>query len=474
MLKALMIRKRISDKNKELDALRTKQSELNAKKAEFETREAELASDIEAASTDEERSVVEEAVNAFEAEKRECDSESEEVAGQIKDLEGEVNELERELEETEASQTPVGTPTPEESTSTEITEERNMKTMFKTRSIRNMNLEQRTAFIAREDVKDTLAQVRMLIKEKRTITGADLLIGTTILGLIREDVMNYSKLYSRVNVQTTNGEGRVIIQGVAPEAIWIECCDAIPEVSISFGEVELDCYKVGAYFSVCNAKLDDSDIDLADALIDALNQALGLAIDKAILYGTGVKMPTGVVTAIAADSALAQTNLITIANTYTGKALFQQIVLASGAAKSRYSRGAKTWIMNETTYTKLMAEALEFNAAGAIVSGVDATMPVVGGDIVVLNFVPDNNIILGYFDLYVVLERLGIRIDRSEHAQFIADRTVLRAKARMDGKPAIKNAFAAVGIDGTTPSTTVTFAAIASTQGATQEANGEG
>lgn len=462
MLKALMIRKKISDKNKELEALRTKCSELEAKKSEFETRESELASDIEAASTDEERSVVEEAVEAFENEKKECEAQTEEVVNQINDLEGEVKELERELEETEASQTPEANPI--EPTKKEITEERKMNTMFKTRSLRNMTIEQRAAFVALDDVKETLAQVRTLIKEKRTITGADLLIGTTILGLIREDVMNYSKLYSRVNVQTAKGEGRVIVQGIAPEAIWVECCDAIPEVSISFGDVELDCYKVAAYFSVCNAKLDDSDIDLADALIDALNQALGLAIDKAILYGTGVKMPTGVVTTIAADSALAQTNLITIANTYTGKALFQQIVLASGAAKSRYSRGAKTWIMNETTYTKLMAEALEFNASGAIVSGVGATMPVVGGDIVVLNFVPDNNIILGYFDLYVVLERLGVTIDRSEHVQFIADRTVLRAKARMDGKPAIKNAFAAVGIGGTTPSTTITFAAIASTQ----------
>jgi hypothetical protein len=61
-LKALMIRKKLTDANKSLEALRQKDAEL-------EKREAELTQSIEEAQTDEERSAVEEAVNAFDADK---------------------------------------------------------------------------------------------------------------------------------------------------------------------------------------------------------------------------------------------------------------------------------------------------------------------------------------------------------------------------------------------------------------------
>ena len=61
-LKALMLRKQINDKKKQLEDLRSKD-------AEFVTREAELEKSIEEANTDEERGVVSEAVEQFEAEK---------------------------------------------------------------------------------------------------------------------------------------------------------------------------------------------------------------------------------------------------------------------------------------------------------------------------------------------------------------------------------------------------------------------
>lgn len=467
MLKALMIRKKISDKNKELEALRTKCNELEAKKSEFETRESELASDIEAASTDEERSAVEEAVEAFENEKKECDVQTEEVVNQINDLEGEVKELERELEETEASQTPEANPI--EPTKKEITEERNSIKMFKTRSLNTMTFEARSAIVAREDVKATLASVRSLIKEKRTVTGSEVFIGTSIFELVKENILEYSKLYQEVKLQFTNKDGRVPVEGTIPEAIWVECCAAIPELAIAFTDEELDCHKVAGFFAICDASVEDADIDLLDTLTDALSAALGLAVDKAILYGTGVKMPLGVVTAINADDSLKTTNLITIESSKTGKELFKDIIKASGKAKGNYSKGSKIWICSETTRTTLIAEAIEFNASGALVSGVNQSMPVDGGKLIVLNFVPDDNIICGYFDLYSLLVKRGFTLKSSTEVRFLDDQTVIKGTARMDGKPIIKNAFVAIGY-GSAPTTSITFAAIASTQ----PENGEG
>ena len=149
--------------------------------------------------------------------------------------------------------------------------------------------------------------------------------------------------------------------------------------------------------------------------------------------------------------------MITIASAQaTGVKLFQAIVAAAGAAKGKYSRGEMVWVMNEATYAKLVSEGLSVNAAGAIVSGVSDRMPVVGGIVEVLDFVPANTIIGGYFDLYLLAEREGITVEQSEHAMFLNRKVVFAGNARYDGQPAIAEGFVAIGVGGA-PTMTVTF-----------------
>lgn len=102
--------------------------------------------------------------------------------------------------------------------------------------------------------------------------------------------------------------------------------------------------------------------------------------------------------------------------------------------------------MSEKTLTELKARGLSFNAAGTIVSGMEATVPVVGGDAVVLNFIPDNVIIGGYGMLYLLAEREGTSLAQSEHVQFIQENTVFRGSARYDGRPVFGEAFVAINI----------------------------
>ena len=63
-LKALLLKKQIDNKKKELVGLR-------AKDADFAKREVELSSAIDEVENDEQRSAVEEMIEAFEAEKTE-------------------------------------------------------------------------------------------------------------------------------------------------------------------------------------------------------------------------------------------------------------------------------------------------------------------------------------------------------------------------------------------------------------------
>lgn len=311
---------------------------------------------------------------------------------------------------------------------------------------RDMSYAERTAFVQQDEVQSFLGEVRTAIKEKRAISNAGYLIPQVILGLIKENIEEYSKLYSRVDLRQVAGTSRMVIEGAYPEAVWTEMCANLNELDLSFSKVEVDGYKVGGYIKVCNASLEDSDIDLAGEIITALGRAIGIALDKAIIFGTGTKMPTGIVTTLKAVSGTP--NVVSHANTVTGKALVQALIGDIAKAKGNYSRGIKTWVMNETTYSYILAQLVEVDANGAYVSVVNGTMPVVGGDIIVLNNMPDYVIVAGYFDLYLLAERAGTEFNTSEHAFWTADQTGFKGTARYDGKVLINNGFVAIGVNG--------------------------
>ena len=460
-LKALMLRKKIDLKTKELEKLRASMKDV-------EKREQELVIAIEEVTDETEQAAVQESVDALIEEKEKLQESVDELDRVIKDLEDEL----KTEEEAQNTEPPAGAPAP-----AAANEERSKKPMnINTREATGFTLRDRLAnIVTRDDVKAYLGEVRNSMMQKRALTNVGLTIPEVMLGLIRENIERYSKLYRHVTVRNIRGTGRQLIMGTVPEAIWTDCCANLNELTLGFNDLEMDCYKVGGYFAVCNANLEDSDIDLAMELMTALGQAIGLALDKAILYGrnavTTQKMPQGIVSRLAQTAAptgypatarpwadLHTTNIISIAAGTTGAALISAIVTASGAAKGKYARGEKVWVMNETTYTALMAATVAVDAAGRIVTGVADVMPVVGGIIEVLSFIPNNVIIGGYFDLYILAERAGQQFASSEHVRFLQDQTVFKGTARYDGAPAIAEAFVAIGLGGVTPTPAMTFA----------------
>lgn len=458
-LKALLLRKQLDDKKKALAGLR-------AKDQDFQTREAELETAIGEAETNEDKAAVESLVNEFEQDKQAYEENKAKLAG-------EVEQLERELAAEEAKQTPPANPAPAPAPDNNPAsggERKDENTMsMNRRGFFGLNIQQRDAFLAREDVKDFLQRVRTLGKEKRAVTGAELTIPTVVLDLIRENISKYSKLIGYVRMRSVPGKARQNIMGAIPEAVWTEACATLNELDLAFSQVEVDGYKVGGFIAICNATLDDSDLNLASEVVEALGQAIGYALDKAVVYGTGTKMPLGFVTRLAQTAKpsswdangptwkdLHTSNIITITGK-TGVDLYKAMIRESGKVKSTYAREGKVWIMNETTKANLTAEGLSVNAAGAIVSGLNNTMPVVGGDIVTLDFMADGDIAFGYLDLYLLVERAGAQIAQSEHVRFIEDQTVFKGTARYDGMPVFGEAFGLMNIDGKAPTTSVTF-----------------
>lgn len=459
-LRQIVLAQRIQQRQASMQALVSRREELRARREALAAREEELTQavgEVTEETPQEDRDALDAQVNQWEQDDKALQTEETENETAISQEQTAIDDLQKELDEINARGTakPVK---PEQKP--EERKERTTMSKYNTRRLWfGMDHQERDAFIAREDVKDFAQRVRRMIAEKRAVTGAELTVPTVVLPLIRQVAAEASKLLKHVNVQRVSGNGRQNVMGLIPEAIWTEACGKINEIDLTVGVVELDGYKVGAFVPLCNALKEDSDLDLITEVATAIGKAIGLAVDKAILYGTGVKMPKGIVTALTADAELADTHVVAITGK-TDAALFKALIEAAGVTESEYTSGGMFWAMNNKTRTRLVSNSMSINAAGAIVSGVENTMPVIGGAIETLAFIPDDVIIGGYGDMYVMVERADTTIAVSEHYLFVEDQTVVKGTARYDGVPVILSAFVAIGINGEKPTAgDVTFAA---------------
>lgn len=227
-IKALMLRKKIDIREKSL-------AELAKKMDEFATRESELEKALAEATNDEETNVVEEEVNKLTDEKAPVLEEKAKLEEEIAQLKGELEDEEKEQEDETPAETPVEQP---------VERKVNM-TMDKRNVFSKMDIATRNAIFAQDDVKKFLSEVRKAKIEKRAISNIGLTIPEVFLGILRENIMDYSKLYSRVTVRSLSGTGRMLVMSGLQEAIWTECCANLNEMSMTFADLTVDCYKVG-------------------------------------------------------------------------------------------------------------------------------------------------------------------------------------------------------------------------------------
>lgn len=453
-LKDLMLQKELKTKRAALE-------ELQEKAKELETREAELEETLEEVETEEEKAAFEEAADEFEKDK-------EETAEKTAALESEIEELEKELDERKAKAEEAARKTEKV---VEPEERKEEKTTMMIRTFETMTMEERAAIVARDDVKAFLQEVRTRM-QSRAITNGAVTIPDILVGVMYAKAEETSKLLKHVRAERVPGIARIIVDGGFPEAVWTEQCANLNELTIGLYDIEVDGYKVGGYIKVCNALLEDSDIDLAAYITDKLGRSIGYSLDKAIFAGTGTKMPLGFATRLLqtskpagwretspwSDYHTSNVTKISAANSAADK-IFANILAATANMNGKFADG-KFWIMNQKTLVALQAAAMSTTAAGAIVTGVTNQMPVIGGVIEVLDFVPDNMIFGGYDGCYFLAERSGATIDYSEHAFWTEDVTCFKGVARYDGKPAIADAFVAIGINNTDVSLSgISFAA---------------
>lgn len=463
-----------------LEALRETAKTLLARSDDLKKREAELESDIESmpADADEEtKTAVEKAVDELTGEMEALKEEVAANEAEIKKVEAEVEAIDSEIAAiTETPPAPPAEPAPTE------TNNRNNERSFarmKVRSLDKMNLQERAQLIARDNVKAFLTRAKDVIT--RAVTNAEITVPIELRPMIREEVARESKMLKYVNHIYVPGDVRIPVMGEIPEAVWTEQCAKLNELDLTMYLVEVEAYKVGGFNGICKYLAEDSDENILDTLMFALAVGIAKAVDKAILFGTGAKMPMGIVTRLlqTADPGnagkyarpwknLSASNVVTVsAADSTDKKLVQKLIAAFKNVDRKAGADKKFHAMNEATHMTIMSELITYTATGALVSAIGNTMPVIGGDIVIVEDMPDGLIVSGYGVNYVMAERGSITFDTNDRLRWIEEQILVKATARFDGTPTNPAAFVAIGIGGVVPATaaaSVTFAPDAANQ----------
>lgn len=458
MLKQLKLEIALREAKKSLDALLNSQKSINERAMQLSTalKEAIDPEDIE---------TINRQVTALEEERNGVDFEKE-----IKEKTEEIKRIEGELRKINEPAKPAKN----------ITERDGNNTMNRRSLFYKLSQETRDRLVNTEESKTFLTEIREAMKS-RSVTGADITVPSVYLSLVKENIDKYSKILPYINLVILSGDGKVPVMGTAPEGVWTDAVARFNERDIVFNLVDVGNNKVSGYIPVSNTWLEDSDIELAANILEALGKGIGKACDRAWLYGTGNNMPTGIITRLAQKAkpsdwsakAPEWTNLseshikaLDLA-TKSGEEFYGEIVDISAIPDDSYSDGDLIWIMSKKTSTTFKKKAIAFDSAAAIQARIDKEMPGAGGVIIEVSndILPKGDVVCGYGSLYIAGERKAITLNKSEHAQFIEDNTVFTAKARYDGKPVFGEGFALFNIFNTAPATTTTFPAAEEAEG---------
>ena len=468
-LKQVLLTRKIAEKTKLLEEARAKDAGFLERRTALDARANELEAavlEITADTPAEEAQAIEAEVAEHEAAEKNLTDEVAANDGEKTRLSDEIAKLQAELDEVNSRAKAI--PAPDHTPQATPEERKDEPYMQNRTKFFGMTREERDQFIARDDVKTFLTDVRAV---KRGVTNGALLVPEVVLEVLRNNLEQYSKLLRFVTVRPVKGTARQSIVGAAPEGVWMEAEGELNELTMTFNQIEVDGYMVGGVIFVHNNLLKDSDFALASEIMSQLGKAIGKGIDRAILFGTGTNMPVGIATRLAqtaqpagwgskapAWTDLHTTNVLKLnIDGTTGAAFYASLIAALGVAKPNYTDGKAFWVMNRATHIKLMTKALAFDAAAALLAGVNNQMPILGGDIVEDENMANNNIIGGFGAAYLLAEREGAELASSEHVRFVQNQTAFKGYGRYDGMPVFGEAFVQVSFANADATTSSTF-----------------
>lgn len=236
---------------------------------------------------------------------------------------------------------------------------------------------------------------------------------------------------SLAKVITTQHERKIPVATGHSTAQWTAENAAYTESNPTFGQKQIDAFKLTDLCRVSVELLQDSAFDIEDYLMKEFARAFGIAEEEAFCVGTGTNQPTGIFTANGGTVGVtaAANNAITA----------DELISLVYALKSPYRRNAK-FLMNDATISAIR-KLKDQNGAYLWQPSAQAGQPdrLLGYEIFTSPYVPTMaagalTVAFGDFKNYWIGDRAGRTVQRLNELYATNGQIGYVATERVDGK----------------------------------------
>lgn len=229
------------------------------------------------------------------------------------------------------------------------------------------------------------------------------------------------------------------------QAFWVNEADAATAKKPTFRRIELNLGKLIGLYYATDELLEDTTALEAIAM-QAFSEELMFMTEDAIVNGTGVGQPLGVLNAgclVVQGTSAGGANTIKSADVF---GMYSRLL-------PRSLRNA-VWLINQSTWPQLLALAvgtipvfIPSGGPGAVATIADAPYgTLLGRPILPVEYTAQlgtqGDIILADLTSYVVVDKGGANTAQSIHVRFVNDETAFRFTYRVDGQPWYASAIA--------------------------------
>lgn len=308
-----------------------------------------------------------------------------------------------------------------------------------------------------EEVKyfEKLADAMKATKVKEALTDMDVVMPTTTINRVFEDLVEAHPLLSKIKAMNVTGITEVIKRtGDVEEAWWGKLCDGIKkELEAGFKKESTTLYKLSAFLPICKAYLKLGPAWLETYIRTILTEAMSKGLVKAIVTGTGVEQPYGMdrdlEAAVTPGEPVPRKTAIKIKD-FEPKTLGKIIAKLTNGGKRVVIK--VTLVVNPVDYwEKVWAITTTKNALGQYIAN-QFPFPV---DIIQESSVAVGEAVIGLAEKYDLSVGMNQKIEYSDEFHFLDDERVYLSKLYANGKARDNNSFLLLDISAVTAEETV-------------------
>ncbi len=278
--------------------------------------------------------------------------------------------------------------------------------------------------------------------------GVEQLVPPTVFDRVFEELRQNHPLLSEIDFVNTTGVTEWITRNGDVDAAWWGSLtgEITKKLESSFKKEKTELFKLSAYVPVAKAMLDLGPVWLDRFVREILSESLAIALELAIVAGTGKEQPIGmmkdlsgaVVEGVYPDKAATELNNLKPISLGT-------YIMAPLTKGGKRAVPSALIIVNPLDYwAKIFPNTTMLSAAGTYVYGV---LPI-PAKIVQSVAVPQNKLIAGMGKDYFMGVGSAQKIEYSDHYKFLEDERTYIAKQYANGKPIDNDSFLVFNISG--------------------------